>query len=225
MSLRVAKNSSRTCILLDVSTDATLGLLMKPALLLVLIGWVALPACTSARLSHDEARKKIAAIGQSSLVPDAIEIRRIVSQSDTSAIAEATVTLAFQFKRPNTNAEWRIEAVRLGDRDWISLDELIAGINEGRRRTTVQAMQELAAGIEKYRSANGTLPPAKDIVSLTDMLYPGYMSRLIREDGWGNPIIYETTVNSTFRLVSPGADRRRGTPDDVVVENSRSAAP
>jgi Type II secretion system (T2SS), protein G len=224
MSLRVAKNSSRTCILLDVSTDATLGLLMKPALLLVLIGWVALPACTSARLSHDEARKKIAAIGQSSLVPDTIEIRRIVSQSDTSAIAESTVTLAFQFKRPNTNSEWRIEAVRLGDRDWISLDELIAGINEGRRRTTVQAMQEVAAGIEKYRSVNGTLPAAKDIVSLTDILYPMYMSRLIREDGWGKPIIYET-MGTTFRLVSGGADGRRGTPDDVVVENSRSGTP
>ena len=182
-------------------------------------------ACTSSRLSHDEIRKKIADIGQSNLIPDAIEIRRIVSQTDTSAIAEATVTLAFQFRRANPNDEWRIEAVRLGDKDWISLDELLAAINEGRRRTTAESMNRLAEGVEKYRSMNGSLPAARDIVALTDMLYPTYMSALVREDGWGNPITYEITGNTTFRLTSRGADGRPGTPDDVVVENSRPAAP
>src|SRR5712691_8701519 len=136
--------------------------------LLLLLLCLALSACTGARLSHDEARKKIAAIGRSVLIPDAIEIRRIVSQTDTQAIAEATITLAFQFKRDNPNGEWRIDAVRLGDRDWISLDELLAAINEGRRRTTLKAMQQLAEAIEKYRTTNGSLPNARDIVALTD---------------------------------------------------------
>jgi len=198
---------------------------MKRALYFLLIGCFALPACTSARLSHDEVRKRIAAIGQSSLIPDAIEIRRIVSQSDTSAIAEATVTLAFQFKRPNDKAEWHIEAVRLGDRDWISLDELLAAINEGRRRTTEHSMQQLAEGIEKFRAENCTLPMAKDIVGLTDTLYPRYMNVLVREDGWGNPIIYEATGPSTFRLISVGPDGRRGTQDDILRENSGSPSP
>src|SRR6185295_3424951 len=110
---------------------------------------LALPACTSALLSHDEARKKIAAIGQSNLIPDAIEIRRIISQTDTEAIAEATITLAFQFKRANAAADWRIVAVRLGDRDWISLDELLAAINDSRRRQTSQSMAHLAEAVEK----------------------------------------------------------------------------
>src|SRR5438034_8234642 len=108
----------------------------------LLLGCLMLSACSGARLSHDEARKRIAEIGRSNLVPAAIEIRRIVSQTDTEAIAEATITLAFQFKRANPNAEWRIQAVRLGDRDWIGLDELLAGINEGRRRPTTDAMRE-----------------------------------------------------------------------------------
>jgi hypothetical protein len=199
---------------------------MKRALYLLWIGSVLLTSCGSgARLSHDEVRKRIAAIGRSSLVPDAIEIRRIVSQSETSAIAESTVTLAFQFKRDNPNAEWRIEAVRLGDRDWVSLDELLAAINEGRRRTTSQSIQRIADGVEKYRTANGSLPTAGDIVKLTDTLYPQYMSVLVREDGWGNPIVYEVTGNSTFRLASGGADERRGTADDVVFETSRPATP
>src|SRR6267143_3086479 len=113
---------------------------MRRIVKVLLLTSLLLNACTSARLSHDEARKKIAEIGRSNLVPAAIEIRRIVSQTDTQAIAEATITLAFQFKRDNPNAEWRIQAVRLGDREWISLDELLVGINEGRRRATANGM-------------------------------------------------------------------------------------
>src|SRR5205085_8959570 len=172
---------SLTCILLALSTDARLGIGMQR---LLLAGCLALCACTSARLSHDEARRKIAEIGRSNLIPDAIEIRRIISQTDTQAIAEATITLAFQFKRDNPNAEWRIQAVRLGDREWISLDELLAGINEGRRRATSDAMHKLAEAVEKYRARNGRLPNVWDIVGLTDIFHPQYMDGLVREDGW-----------------------------------------
>src|SRR2546426_7430826 len=168
----------------------------------LVLGCLVLCACTSARLSHDEARRKIAEIGRSNLVPDAIEIRRIVSQSDTQAIAEATITLAFQFKRDNPGAEWRIQAVRLGDREWISLDELLAGINEGRRRATANGMQRLAEAVEKFRSTNGSLPNARNIAALTDILTPKYMTELVREDGWGKPILYEVMGPTAFRLTS-----------------------
>lgn len=190
---------------------------MKRALHVLLLASLTLTACAADRLSHDDARKKISQIGQSDLIPDAIEIRRIVSQSQTQAVAEASITLAFQFKRDNPAAQWRVDAVRLGDRDWISLDELLAAINEGRRRSTVESMQKLAAAVGEYRSANGSLPAAPDIVSLTNMLHPKYVNELIREDGWGHPIDYEVTGGTTFRLVSRGADGRRGTPDDIVI--------
>jgi hypothetical protein len=191
---------------------------------LVLLSF-ALSACASGRLSHDDARQKIASLGRSSLIPDAIEIRRIVSQTDTQAFAESTVTLAFQFKRDDPNGEWKVVAVRLGDRDWISLDEMLAAVNEGRRRSTRDAMQKLADGITKYRTGNGSLPSARDIVTLTDVLHPTYMTDLVREDGWGQPIIYETTGPATFRLVSAGPDGRRGSPDDVVLESGGVVSP
>ena len=152
MSFSVAKKRRLTCILLDLSTDATLAMSHETGSHVLLIGCLALCACTAARLSHDEARKKIAEIGRSQLVPDAIEIRRIVSQTRTKRLPKPPITLAFQFKRDNPNADWQIEAVRLGDRDWISLDELLAAINEGRRRTTVAVHAELADGVEKYRA-------------------------------------------------------------------------
>ena len=191
---------------------------------IVLLACFTLCSCAANRLSHDEARRKINEIGRSKLIPDAIEIRRIVSQSQNEAIAEATITLAFQFDRANPTSEWRVKAVRLGDRDWISLDELLNAINQGRKTTTTQSMQQLSAGIEKYRAMHGALPNAGDIVGLTDILHPTYMASLVREDGWGNPIVYEVTGGS-FRLISRGADGRIGTADDIVFQNGSAAAP
>jgi hypothetical protein len=78
-------------------------------------------------------------------------------------------------------------------------------------------MQKLAEAVAKFSAANGSLPNARDIVSLTDILNPRYMKELVREDGWGKPILYEVTGPSAFRLVSDGPDGRPGTPDDIVI--------
>jgi hypothetical protein len=191
---------------------------------ILLLSSLLLCACASDRLSQDEARQRIAQIGRSNLVPDAVEIRRIISQTDTEAIAESSVTLAFQFKRTNANAPWQISAVRLGDRDWVSMNELLAAINDGRRRSTIDSFQKLGVGIAKYREMNGNVPMATDITRLTDILHPLYMSELIREDGWGAAIDYQV-MGTTFRLISPGPDGVRGTPDDIVFDPSRPVSP
>jgi len=191
---------------------------------IVLLSSLLLSACAADRLSHDEARQKIAQIGRSSLVPDAVEIRRIVSQTETEAIAESSVTLAFQFKRANASAQWQIVAVRLGDRDWVSMTELLAAINDARRRSTIDGLQQIAAGIAKYRAMNGAIPAAPDITALTDILHPLYISQLIREDGWGAPIDYQV-MGTTFRLVSAGPDGVRGTADDIVFDPNRPLSP
>jgi hypothetical protein len=191
---------------------------------ILLLSGLMLSACASDRLSHDEARQKIAQIGRSNLVPDAVEIRRIVSQTDTEAIAESSVTLAFQFKRANANAPWQISAVRLGDRDWVSMNELLAAINDGRRRSTIDGFEKLAAGIAKYREMNGNIPTVPDITQLTDTLHPLYMNELIRQDGWGAAIDYQV-MGTTFRLISAGPDGVRGTSDDIVFDPSRPLSP
>ena len=197
---------------------------MKRALHLLFLMAILSSACSGARLSRDEARKRIVEIGSSSLVPNAVEIRRIVSQDENQAIAETTVTLAFQFKRDKPGNQWRVAAVRLGDRDWISLDELLVAINDGRRRETLQSLQKLAAVIANFRQRNGSLPNATDIVTLTDILHPLYMTDLIREDAWGHPIVYEVTAPD-FRLRSYGADGLRGTQDDIVLPGDGGLRP
>ncbi len=83
-------------------------------------------------------------------------------------------------------------------------------------------MRKLADAVEKYRARNGSLPDARDIVGLTDILHPEYMNELVREDGWGRPISYELAGQGTFRLISDGPDGRRGTADDIVVTSGAS---
>jgi hypothetical protein len=172
--------------------------------------------CSGSRLSHDEARRKIAEVANSSLVPGSIQVQRIVSQSDKAAIAETSVALAFEFKRNKPTDPWHIAAVRLGDRDWLGVDEIIAAVNESRRRTTLESFQKLAAGIATFRQRNGTSPNATEIVGLTDILHPTYMTDLVRLDAWGRPIRYEVQ-GASFRLLSDGPDGVRGTPDDVLL--------
>lgn len=180
-------------------------------------------ACSSASLSHAEARRKIAEIGTSSLVPGSIQIQRIVSQTDKDAIAETTVAMAFEFKRNKATDPWRVAAVRLGDRDWMGVDEIVMAVNESRRRTTQELLQKIAAGIAVFRQRTGAAPVASDITGLTNILHPDYMKELIRADAWGRPIRYEVT-GTTFRLISYGADGIRGTADDILFPAPNSDA-
>src|SRR5262245_47314574 len=64
-------------------------------------------------------------------VPYAIEVRRHPAQSDTQAIVEATVSFGFQFRLDPATKRWRIEAARLGQRDWIVVNDLLAALDEG----------------------------------------------------------------------------------------------
>jgi hypothetical protein len=169
-------------------------------------------------------RRSMVDIGSSPLVPDALEIRRVISQNEKRAIAEATVTLSFQFSRGGPNRQWRIDAARLGDRDWINVADLLAAFNEGRRRQTASSLQKLVAGINNYRTKSGALPAVIDIIDLTDLLHPNYMTELVRTDGWGRAIILEV-AGPTFRLVSRGPDGLRGTSDDVIVNAGSPASP
>jgi len=204
-----------------IPQHARLDLLMKLRIPLTCFSFLALcfAGCSGARLSHEEARRQIAAIGTSALVPGSIQVQRIVSQTDKDAIAETTVALAFQFKRDKPTDAWRVAAVRLGDRDWVGVDELIAAVNDNRRRATLKSLQLLAVGIAAFQQKNGSAPNAKDIVTLTDILHPGYMTDLVRTDAWGRPILFESSP-AGYRLLSFGPDGMQGTPDDIQLPSS-----
>jgi len=184
--------------------------------LLLLVVSVACSGCGGGRLSHDEIRKQIADLGTSTLVPNSIAIRRVVTQSGNRAIAETTIDLAAQLERDSETSPWHITSVRLGDQNWISVPELIAVLNESRKKATESSLEKLAAGVTAYRQRNnGSAPAGSDIRALEDVLHPTYMKDLVLDDAWGREIVVETAAPG-LRFRSLGPDGQRGTPDDLV---------
>jgi hypothetical protein len=182
---------------------------------LLLLSFLTTSGCGGSRLSHEVIRKEVADLGSSTLVPSSVAVRRVVSQSGDRAIAETTVDLAFQFERDSDRSPWHITSVRLGDQNWVSVPELIAALNESRRKTTAASLDKLVAGVAAYQQQNGNPPAARDIKALADALHPRYMRDLVLEDAWGRPIEVETT-NSNLRFRSIGADGISGNTDDLV---------
>ncbi len=188
---------------------------MNRALQLAFLAVFLASGCGGARISHNEIRKQVAELGTSTLIPEAVNVRRIVSQSGNRLIAETAVELAFQFERDSETSPWHISAVRLGDQNWVAISELIVAVNETRQKATLASLRKLDAGVVAYRQRNGNAPSASTVVTLGDVLHPQYMSELILSDAWGRPIEIESTAPA-FRFRSIGADGRRGTADDLV---------
>ncbi len=188
---------------------------MNRALQLVLITTILASGCGGARLSHNEIRKQVAELGTSTLIPAAIDVRRIVSQSENRLIAETTVELAFQFERDTPGSPWHVASLRLGDQNWISVPELIAAIDENRKKETAAALRKLDAGVAAFRQRNGNAPGGSTVKALSDVLHPQYMTDLVLADAWGHPIEIDS-ASPNFRFRSLGADGQRGTADDVL---------
>jgi len=183
--------------------------------LFLLLIFAFLYGCGGARLSQNEIRKQIAELGSSTLTPDAVSIRRVVSQSGDHLIAETSVELAVQFERDSASSPWHIASVRLGDKNWVSVPQFIAALQEVERKTTSTSLAKLVAGVTTYRQRNGSLPVAKDIRALSDVLHPLYMTDLVLDDAWGRPIELET-LDSNIRFRSLGPDGKSGTADDIL---------
>ena len=129
------------------------------------------------------------------------------------AVAEATLQAAFRFEK--VDGKWVIREVRLGKRPWERLDDIVRALEQVKTEQTRKLLERVAASLDKYREANGALPDFQDYVSLSDALSPKYMSPLIREDAWQNPLAAYRSAPATVRLLSAGSDGKIGTPDDI----------
>ncbi len=190
------------------------------SILALTLVWGVLPACTG-NLSPRTARRQIAELGDAALPTDDIQIQRIVTELGNRAIAEAHVRTTFQFER-NADGEWTIVAVRLGDRDWIDVDRLLAAIEAQDADDTAAALEGLAVGIDAFRARNGSLPEVSPARPVSDVLHPLFMNDLIRDDAWGGRIRY-TADGDGYELRAPGPDGAAGTGDDVVLRRPASS--
>ena len=128
-----------------------------------------LSGCSGGNLSTRTARQQIATLGNATLIPSEIEVSRIDIQTEDRAIAETTVKMTFQFDK-SSDGEWRIVSVRLGDRQWLDVDTLLAALERQQSEETMEGMRQIAAGVEKYQGDRGSLPEPGAGTHISDLL-------------------------------------------------------
>jgi hypothetical protein len=185
-------------------------------LLTIVLGLLA--GCgASKKLSEGTAKDRILELGLLDLKDKQIQVQRIIHAGEDDAVAEASLQMAFRLTK-SKGKDWQVNAVRLGDRDWISTQALLAALNEVRTRQTQQSLEQLQQGIRKYQAKQGSLPAASDIVRLTDLLFPEYMAEVVRYDAWNHEFKVNSVGGSGLQLSSAGPDGVAGNADDIRLD-------
>ena len=185
--------------------------------LLLTLGAGLLVGCGASRkLSEDTAKEKILELGLLDLKDKQIQVQRVVHAGEDQAVAEANVQMAFRLSKAK-GKDWQVNAVRLGDRDWIDTQAFLGALNEVRVRQTRYSLERIQEGIRKYQAKQGALPAVSDIVKLTDLLFPEYMAEVVRYDAWNNELRVNS-AGSTFQLSSAGPDGIAGNDDDIHLD-------
>jgi hypothetical protein len=170
------------------------------------------------KITQDKVREKIQQLGlvQVKDKDKEVQVERILQSGADEAIAETNLKVVFKFSKQR-DGDWQISALRVGDRDWLDIKALLSALNEIKARQTRESLQKLLNGLKAFKEKTGNYPRVENIVKLTDILAPAFMSEVIRYDGWNRELIFDATRPDSFQLLSLGADGIRGTADDIVV--------
>jgi Type II secretion system (T2SS), protein G len=156
------------------------------------------------------------------LPSDAIRIKEVSplglpAASSISATVVAKVQLDFRFANAGKGG-WQLTAVRAGNRDWVGVGNLVAGLDAAKRETALRDMQTVAIALEKFRRDRGFYVASDQERVLIDHLSPKYLSRVVRVDPWQKPYEY-LGDRDHFTLRSSGPDGKPNTADDVVLSS------
>jgi general secretion pathway protein G len=91
----------------------------------------------------------------------------------------------------------------------IAIPNLLAAINRGRQKRTMNDMRNLATALETYALDTGKYPGPTDgfveIEAIANKIELGYIQEAPRLDGWGSKILYWSD-EASYRIISPGRD-------------------
>ena len=183
---------------------------------MLFFSWIMSSCAAQPKLSQNKIRDKIQQLNLIDLKEDQIDVGKVSYSGNNQAIAEANVELTFHLSK-SKNGDWSVDSIRMGDRDWVAVKDFQSAMNEVRAQKTRDQLQKLREAIEIYRNKNGDYPQADNIVKLTDILFPTYMSEAIRFDGWNRELIYSRPDPQTWKISSSGPDGIPGDTDDIVV--------
>ena len=200
---------------------AFMSLLTRRALpVALLISTVLLIACGGRSLSKNAARAIIANSPITNFDKEDVYVEGITQVSSNEALVEASVKAAFRLEK--VHGEWVIREVRLGERPWERLQDILTALEAVKTAETRKTLETIAAAIAQYQLKNGSLPAFRDYVTLSDKLHPDYLNPLIRLDAWRRPLAAQLVGPNTVRLSSAGPDGKFGTPDDIELTRSFS---
>ncbi len=194
-------------------------LFLLPTLALFMIvclggGWMLAGAVDS--LSAGEARTLLQHIAGADFKKDNVQIKKISSGAGSGVLVEALIETTFRFDRDGRN--WKILEIRLGDRQWESLDLIEEAVRREKIRRTTAVLERVVTGLAAYQKAKGEYVVAEDYPQLLDKLAPQYFSPIVHFDFWGTPLIYRGMA-ATYRVASAGPDRLADTADDIVLKS------
>jgi hypothetical protein len=188
-----------------------------PACWTLIFSCLLLAACGGARrLSQSKVRQEIQQLGFAQLSAKQIQVQSVSQTDENRAVAEVQIQSVFQFTRDKDN-NWQVQSVRIGDRNWIDLKAFQDALDMVLAKQTQESLQKVLEGLNRYKQAKGHYPEAPDIIKLTDILVPNYMSEVIRYDAWNRQLVYKTIGTNSFHLSSLGADGALGTKDDIIL--------
>jgi hypothetical protein len=162
-------------------------------------------------------RQLLQTVAGANLPRQQVEIKSISEGiGGDNAVVEARVETAFRFAR--TSGDWQVAEIRLGDRQWESVELIETALRREKERRTTGLLRRVADGLEAYRREKGQFVPTDDIAVLLDYLAPRYLGEPLRFDWWGTQFVYRGSANG-YQLLSAGADRKPDTKDDLIIEN------
>lgn len=176
--------------------------------------------CGGRTVNKNSARDVIIGSPAAVLAKTDVEVVSVTSVGSHEAVVETRLNVAFRMER--SGSDWIVREVRVGHGQWEKVDDVLQALRQIKSEQTRELLGKVAAAIETYKQKNGRLPEFKDFVSLTDVLYPVYLSPLIREDAWRHPLVAISARPGTIRLISAGPDGKLGTPDDIELTRTFS---
>jgi hypothetical protein len=134
--------------------------------------------------------------------------------SESSALVTAIVRADFRFARSVKG--WRVVEFKSGSRDWVTVADVPASIDQIKRSTATDELATIAQALSEFRRDRGYFVVSDKESVLIDHLSPRYLTRVMRVDPWHRPYHYEGQQDR-YSLRSLGPDGKPNTPDDIVV--------
>src|SRR6185295_14883118 len=155
---------------------------------------------------------------------DAIRIQEVnpmpipmASQPSATVVAWLRVDVRLTSEKSG----WHVTELRTGNRDWVKLEPFLAALNQHKQKLAHSELELIAGALEKFRRDRGFYVVSDKQSVAIDFLSPRYLGRVIRVDPWNQPYKY-LGERAHFTLRSTGPDRKPGTPDDILLTESRN---